>query len=851
MIPQQPFVPMPYYYPMVPVPTIPQGTPQMMMMPNQFNNANQSLANNQNDQMNGNYNSSGADRKRAQSQNDLDFEDILDKEKFKFDSVKNMNKKGDFLNQGSSQQIQPNIFKPGNHSSHFNPKSMNELVVDKQKKNQYAQLLQQQIQIKKELDHEKKILDNKHNLQLHLERQKNDMISYNMPIRDQYGNILQSRGQPGNRNYQLQDWFTFVPNINQKYIQEEDIPIVEQATSALKQNLANPHSHQVDAFYRQQQNLINFENKNKRPLQFSFSNGQQKQQITFDNNYNQRFNSQQDLQYQDNGQQYNNRFQNQYEDDDEDQENDNGNHRVRIVTPTKYKRANRGTQTPHLPDELNQLQNQQIGDLYPNLLRNSSLAEIPTQSRIQTGYNRIPSSGQLLGIHPSSVRFTEYLKGDYKYANDIDKMRKREQYIQLQNEQMNQMEEKKRQKELNKIQEKRERDLDDLRVMREQQQLNEKFSQEFSSVPVDRRNLKESFVPDINNQKFSQRGKNFNTSFSNYEVQHTLGGKKGKRPRTPIEDAINPFQEKEKFNTQTSSSSNQIIIQEIPFKVKEQVGDAISGELSKLRSEMRASQGFIQNELSTIKKDINVINQQKGEQEQKQNILYNEINKTRLVDEIRRRELEQRMLEKERSEREKIEDEISKNLLENPGFTRYDLQNQKKVFFEFDDQYNYEPDRINQDIGRILREGELPSQKIQIHYNDGGINKVNYVTYDDGFQKTTNEILSNQQQKIEERLKNMGLGNLEQPKSLSTIYQNYSTNADSLSENNNNFSKIYKNSSLTEINRPSAANSDTDDIYKDLIKGNQEHSKVFNKKEDNKLDIEDFVMWNSKAARYR
>lgn len=43
--------------------------------------------------------------------------------------------------------------------------------------------------------------------------------------------------------------------------------------------------------------------------------------------------------------------------------------------------------------------------------------------------------------------------------------------------------------------------------------------------------------------------------------------------------------------------------------------------------------------------------------------------------------------------------------------------------------------------------------------------------------------------------------------------------------------------------------SEVDDIYRDLIKGNQENSKVFKTQRDaNALDIEDYVLWNSKKA---
>lgn len=57
---------------------------------------------------------------------------------------------------------------------------------------------------------------------------------------------------------------------------------------------------------------------------------------------------------------------------------------------------------------------------------------------------------------------------------------------------------------------------------------------------------------------------------------------------------------------------------------------------------------------------------------------------------------------------------------------------------------------------------------------------------------------------------------------------------------------------MAEINRPSAANSERDIIYQDLIKGNLENSKIFKDKRDNeKIDIEDFIMLNSKNNRYK
>lgn len=43
-----------------------------------------------------------------------------------------------------------------------------------------------------------------------------------MPSRDKYGNILNSRNNPGNKNYELEDWFTHLPNIDNRYLNTDE-----------------------------------------------------------------------------------------------------------------------------------------------------------------------------------------------------------------------------------------------------------------------------------------------------------------------------------------------------------------------------------------------------------------------------------------------------------------------------------------------------------------------------------------------------------------------------------------------------------------------------------------------------
>lgn len=136
----------------------------------------------------------------------------------------------------------------------------------------------------------------------------------------------------------------------------------------------------------------------------------------------------------------------QYEDtvDDEAEES----RKVRILTPRKFRKTAKGTQTPHTKEELDGLTNMQISELYP-ARRDDIMVSAGGGGGDDTRTIMRSSSGRLLSrgdgggggggggvtstvVSPiPNVKLTSYLTGEYKYANELEKTMKRHQYMDL------------------------------------------------------------------------------------------------------------------------------------------------------------------------------------------------------------------------------------------------------------------------------------------------------------------------------------------------------------------------------------------------------------------------------------
>lgn len=136
----------------------------------------------------------------------------------------------------------------------------------------------------------------------------------------------------------------------------------------------------------------------------------------------------------------------QYEDTIDDEAEAEESRKVRILMPRKFRKTAKGTQTPHTKEELDGLTNMQISELYPARRDEIMVSagggggggdDMRTMMRSSSG--RLLSRGDggggsatSTGVSPlPNVKLTSYLTGEYKYANELEKTIKRNQYVDL------------------------------------------------------------------------------------------------------------------------------------------------------------------------------------------------------------------------------------------------------------------------------------------------------------------------------------------------------------------------------------------------------------------------------------
>ncbi|EAR85534.1 hypothetical protein TTHERM_00442840 (macronuclear) [Tetrahymena thermophila SB210] len=225
-------------------------------------------------------------------------------------------------------------------------------------------------------------------------------------------------------------------------------------------------------------------------------------------------------------------------------------------------------------------------------------------------------------------------------AGDVDlvKMRKRQQALELQREQMQQIEEKKRQKQLRSIQEQRERDLEDLKVQREVDELNKRLLNDFHDSKLGNKNLHETNF-DINGLQVSAPNRrsqqDVEISISQSQIQEAP-----QPPPAPVRSSlkkqvvINDFD-----NDQQNVRVEQRIVRELPIEITTTVKETLNNELFRLRNEMQMHSNSLGEQILGMKSQLMKANERRSQAEDDVKKLREELKKTQYIDEIRQREL--------------------------------------------------------------------------------------------------------------------------------------------------------------------------------------------------------------------